>query len=193
MPMSRLPRKTLTGFVAHPRPVGCPDMTWGRSLKKALKSNDLPTDFGSWTAIAKDRMKWRAAVHAKDTHTHIQFVMKPPPLLITSKQQPPPAPPRCISVTIYLCTTRPDQTSVWRSTGHATCSVPRSALCISGSIIKSTQVTITKRPRSLKTDKEGVYFSYHQLKIAPRRRTIVARGRHSPSAIYTLCEQKSSR
>jgi hypothetical protein len=53
-------------------------MTWGRSLKKALKSNDLPTDFGSWTAIAKDRMKWRAAVHAKDTHTHIQFVMKPP-------------------------------------------------------------------------------------------------------------------
>jgi exonuclease III len=69
MPMSRLPRKMLTGFVAHPRPIGCPDMTWGRSLKKALKSNDLPTDFGSWTAIAKDRMKWRAAVHAKDTHT----------------------------------------------------------------------------------------------------------------------------
>ena len=50
-------------------------MTWGRSLKKALKSNDLPTDFGAWTAIAKDRVQWRAAVHAKDTpiskDTHI--------------------------------------------------------------------------------------------------------------------------
>jgi hypothetical protein len=67
MPMSRLPRKLLTGFVAHSRPTGCPDMTWGRSLKKALKSNDLPTEFGEWTAIAKDRVQWRAAVHAKDT------------------------------------------------------------------------------------------------------------------------------
>jgi hypothetical protein len=70
MPMSRLPRKMLTGFVAHPRPTGCPTMTWGRSLKKALKSNDLPTEFGEWTAIAKDRLQWRAAIHAKDTHTH---------------------------------------------------------------------------------------------------------------------------
>jgi hypothetical protein len=72
------------------------------------------------------------------THTHLHFVMKL--LLLTSKQQPPPAPPRCISVTIHLCITRPDRTSGWRSTGHATCSVPRSALCISGSIIKSSQV-----------------------------------------------------
>ena len=73
--MSRLPRKLLTGFVAHSRPIGCPDMTWGRSLKKALKSNDLPTEFGAWTAIAKDRVQWRAAIHAKDTpiskETHI--------------------------------------------------------------------------------------------------------------------------
>ena len=33
-----------------------------------------------------------------------------------------------------------DRTSVWRSTGHATCSVIRSALCYLGSIIKSSQV-----------------------------------------------------
>jgi hypothetical protein len=50
-------------------------MTWGRSLKKALKSNDLPAEFGAWTAIAEDRVQWRAAVHAKDTpiskDTHI--------------------------------------------------------------------------------------------------------------------------
>jgi hypothetical protein len=25
------------------------------------------TEFEAWTAIAKDRMQWRAAVHAKDT------------------------------------------------------------------------------------------------------------------------------
>jgi hypothetical protein len=65
--MSRLPRKLLTGFVGHPRPTGCQDMTWGRTLNKALKSNDHPTEFGAWTAIAKDRMQWRTAVHAKDT------------------------------------------------------------------------------------------------------------------------------
>ena len=45
-PLDRMPRKLLTGWVEHARPVGCPQMTWGRTLKKALKSNDLPTDFG---------------------------------------------------------------------------------------------------------------------------------------------------
>jgi hypothetical protein len=42
-------------------------MMRGRSLKKTLKSNDLPAVFGAWTAVAKDRMQWRAVVHAKDT------------------------------------------------------------------------------------------------------------------------------
>jgi len=37
MPMTRAPRQLLTGWVAHPRPNGCPEMTWGRTLKKALK------------------------------------------------------------------------------------------------------------------------------------------------------------
>jgi hypothetical protein len=46
-------------------------MMQGRSLKKALKSNDLPAEFGAWTAIAKDRMQWRAVVHAKDTFISI--------------------------------------------------------------------------------------------------------------------------
>ena len=36
MPMHRLPRQLLTGFVANPRPTGSPLMTWGRTLKKAL-------------------------------------------------------------------------------------------------------------------------------------------------------------
>ena len=34
MPMSRAPRKLLTGWVANSRPIGCPQMTWGRTLKK---------------------------------------------------------------------------------------------------------------------------------------------------------------
>ena len=45
MPLNRLPRMLLTGWVANPRPLGCPQMTWGRTLKKALSSNGLPTDF----------------------------------------------------------------------------------------------------------------------------------------------------
>jgi hypothetical protein len=45
MPMNRMPRKLLTGWVEHARPVGCPQMTWGRALNKALKSYDLPTNF----------------------------------------------------------------------------------------------------------------------------------------------------
>ena len=45
MPMDRMPRKLFTGWVEHARPVGCPQMTWGRTLNKTLKSYDLPTNF----------------------------------------------------------------------------------------------------------------------------------------------------
>jgi hypothetical protein len=44
MPTSWAPRQLLTGWVAHPRPIGYPEMSFGRTLKKALKCNDLPTD-----------------------------------------------------------------------------------------------------------------------------------------------------
>jgi hypothetical protein len=47
MPMNRAPRQLLTGWVAHPRPIGCPEINFGRTLKKALKRNDLPTDFAT--------------------------------------------------------------------------------------------------------------------------------------------------
>jgi hypothetical protein len=30
-------------------------MNSGRTLKKALKRNDLPKDFAAWSAIARDR------------------------------------------------------------------------------------------------------------------------------------------
>jgi hypothetical protein len=48
MPPNRLPRMLLTGWVANSRPLGCPQMTWGRTLKKALRSKDLPTEFVEW-------------------------------------------------------------------------------------------------------------------------------------------------
>ena len=48
MSMDRMPRKLLTCWVEHSRPVGFPKMNWGRTLNKALKSYDLPTNFGQW-------------------------------------------------------------------------------------------------------------------------------------------------
>jgi hypothetical protein len=45
IPVDRMPSKPLTGWVEYARPVGCPQMTWGRTLNKALNSYDLPTDF----------------------------------------------------------------------------------------------------------------------------------------------------
>jgi hypothetical protein len=61
MPMNRVPRQLLTGLVAHSRPIGCPEKNFGRTLKKALKRNDLPTDFETWSAIARDRPRCAAA------------------------------------------------------------------------------------------------------------------------------------
>jgi hypothetical protein len=53
--MDRMPRTLLTGWVEHARPVGCPQMTWDRTLNKALNSYDLSIDFERWSALAADR------------------------------------------------------------------------------------------------------------------------------------------
>ena len=45
----------LTGWVDHKRPIGCPQMTWGRTLKKDLVQNNLPADFKAWSSLAADR------------------------------------------------------------------------------------------------------------------------------------------
>ena len=39
---------------------GCPHMTWGRTLEKALQRNSLPTEFAKWHELAADRGQWRA-------------------------------------------------------------------------------------------------------------------------------------
>ena len=62
---TRAPRKLLTGWVEHPRPIGCPQMTWGRTLKKVLKSVNLPTDFVQWRTAAADRDQWRVICGSK--------------------------------------------------------------------------------------------------------------------------------
>ena len=57
MPVDRIPRKLLTGWVEHARPVGCPKMAWG--VYKALKSYDLPTNFEQRSTLAADRRVWQ--------------------------------------------------------------------------------------------------------------------------------------
>ena len=64
MLMSRAPRQLLTSLVAHSRPVGCPQMTWGRTLENALKRKGISKEFCEWFAIAKDRSKWRQLTHS---------------------------------------------------------------------------------------------------------------------------------
>ena len=45
MPMSRVPCKLLTSWVAKPPPVGSPQMTWGRALNKALRAAGVSSTF----------------------------------------------------------------------------------------------------------------------------------------------------
>ena len=62
MPMTRMPRKLLTSWVRNARPRGAPQMTFGRTLNKALKSAGLPTQFSRCTKLAEDRVKWRKLI-----------------------------------------------------------------------------------------------------------------------------------
>ena len=65
MPMSWAPRQLLASLVAHSRPVGCPQMTWGsRTLENALKRKGISKEFDEWFAIAKDRSTWRQLAHS---------------------------------------------------------------------------------------------------------------------------------
>ena len=64
MPMSRAPRQLLTSWVSLSRPIGCPQMTLGRTLENALKSKGISKEFDECIAIAKDRSKWRQLTHS---------------------------------------------------------------------------------------------------------------------------------
>ncbi len=60
--MDRMLRKFLTGWVEHARPEGCPQMTWGRTLNKALNSYDLPADFGQRSKLTEDHRAWQKRI-----------------------------------------------------------------------------------------------------------------------------------
>jgi hypothetical protein len=69
MPLTRAPRKVLNSWVDNTRPLGCPQMNWGRTLKKVLQSYDLPTEFVKWGERVADRNQWRAIRGSKTPST----------------------------------------------------------------------------------------------------------------------------
>ena len=97
MPMDRLPRRLMTCWVANPRPRGRPHMTWGATLKKALRAAGVSTKFADWMKLAQDSAAWRTATRptpprapptATTTTTH-----SPPPQPAQQQQPHPPAGP----------------------------------------------------------------------------------------------------
>ena len=54
---TRLPRRMLSAWVAHPRPPGAPTMTYGRSISKAMDLFQIDT--ARWHELAADRAAWR--------------------------------------------------------------------------------------------------------------------------------------
>ena len=62
--MSWAPKQLLTGWVSHSRPIGNPQMTWGRMLENALKIKGISKEFNEWITIAKDRPNWRQLTHS---------------------------------------------------------------------------------------------------------------------------------
>jgi len=89
MPMSRAPQQLLSGWVAHPRPIGFPEMNFGRALKKARTRNDLPNVFAMWSAIARDRSGRRLLTHSTPTPSHST---PSPPVRRSTSLLPTPAP-----------------------------------------------------------------------------------------------------
>jgi len=67
MDHSRLPRKFLTSWVRHPRPVGRPQYTFGHSLNKTLERAGIPTVSKTWRELAQDRANWRKLTQNKIT------------------------------------------------------------------------------------------------------------------------------
>jgi hypothetical protein len=82
MPMERLPRRMLSAWVPHARPVGAPRLTFGRSVAKAMDVFDL--DSARWPELAADRLAWQTMLRDG----------APPP---TFRKPPPPAVPMPIS------------------------------------------------------------------------------------------------
>ena len=50
--------------------MGRPYMTWGHTLKKALKAFDIPTDFEERAALAKNRNEWKHRTRPQENDPH---------------------------------------------------------------------------------------------------------------------------
>ena len=57
MPYERLPRRMLSSWVPATRPKGCPEMTYGRTMYRAMELFGI--DRATWPALAADRDAWR--------------------------------------------------------------------------------------------------------------------------------------
>ena len=57
MPETRLPQRLVSSWLTSRRPRGCPEFTYARGLKKALRGAHIP--WSDWTTIAQDRCLWR--------------------------------------------------------------------------------------------------------------------------------------
>jgi hypothetical protein len=70
-------------------------MNSGCKLKKALKRNDLPTDFATWNAIARDKSRWWLFAPSTSTPSPStpSATTPSPPTPSTTKQNQPPANP----------------------------------------------------------------------------------------------------
>jgi hypothetical protein len=55
MPMTRTPRRLLTSWVKHKRPVGAPQMNIGRTINKALSRRGISKDFKTWSTRTRTR------------------------------------------------------------------------------------------------------------------------------------------
>ena len=60
MEYGRLPRWLLSSWVAHPRPVGAPNFTFGRGMRAALRYAGVSA--AEWPVLAENRVEWRRMV-----------------------------------------------------------------------------------------------------------------------------------
>ena len=63
MDFDRLPRRMLSSWIPHGRPIGCPNMTYGRSIRMALDKFHI--DRSRWPELAADRCAWRQTLKDK--------------------------------------------------------------------------------------------------------------------------------
>ena len=71
----RLPRRMLSAWVAHKRPAGAPQFTYGRTIAKAMDVFDL--DPVRWPELAADRGAWRVMLRSGEAPEG--FRQAPPP------------------------------------------------------------------------------------------------------------------